>query len=178
MDRGGWPVTVCRVAKSQTRTEVTLHACTCYVTNYCYYPLSHTHTPRLQRKINQNVFSLQASFSHWFIFLLWNVESLPQSFCRRCVLSQCCRGNTECATWQWLQQERQCRQALVPRPLHKTLPAICSASALSPQKGDLRHWVLTATSAPRNCEPLEVQGFYEALESVLKPNLTRTQFAK
>lgn len=63
-------------------------------------------------------------------------------------------------------------------PLHKTLPAICSDSALSPQKGDLRHWVLTATSAPRNCEPLVVQRFYEALESVLKPNLTRTQFAQ
>ena len=152
----------------------------CYY--YCYYSLSlsHTHTHTHTAKKNQNVFSLQASFSHWFVFLLWNVESLPQSFCRRCVLSQCCRGNTECTTQLAVAAagETECRQAPVPRPLHKTLTAICWASALSPQMGDLRHWVLTATSAPRNGEPLAVQRFYEALESVLKPNFTRTQFAK
>ena len=105
MDRGGWPVTVCRVAKSQTGLKwLSMHV---HVMLLLLLLLSHTHTHRLQRKIKMYFLC-----KHPFATGLFSYFEMWSPYPRVSAGGVFCPSVAEATlnaqhSWQWLQQERQ-----------------------------------------------------------------------
>ena len=144
----------------------------------------HTHTQTLKRKILSSAKILLALVH--FSALKWGV-CVPELLQGRSSLSwpglRAALNEPHSPTSGWRRRERETPGTSSSTPTQLSSLLICWPLCYLPRQGMRRSW-----GSNCNCSPAGrwtqtgaaggFQTFYEGLESVLKPNLTWTQFAK